>query len=155
MENQNESAMSTLNRMPSNKSEVIHFTSLIKASIIDGNQDPIKAAIQIAALEKVVKAVRADADIRNTIMSELEKHGKSSIHLGNELSLCETGIKWRYANDETLINLEAEKKAIDDKIKARQKMLQALDRSVADPESGEMLMPAIKESMSNYKIILR
>ena len=155
MENNEMSAMSALNLMPSNKTEVEHFTALIKASIIDGNTDPIRSAIQIAALEKIVKNVRADGEIRNTIINELEKFGKSSMHLGNELSICETGTKWNYANDQKLIDLEAEKKEIDIKIKARQKMLQSLTTEMADPDGGEFVYPAIKSSMTNYKIILK
>ena len=119
--------MSILNVLPSTKGQVEDFTNKLKWSIMEGEVDPIQAAIQIATLEKISKILRSDGDIKNLIVDELMKYEKGkTTHQGNEIALAEAGVKYDFQNDEKLDKLLDKKKALDLKIKARQEELKAV-----------------------------
>lgn len=146
--------ISVIELMPSTKEELETFIAKLKPEIING--DPISAAVQIKAIEELLKRLRADKDIREAVISELEKHadGKTTAG-GNKLELCETGIKYHYNGDSELNDLLAQEKELKEKIKARQKLLQGLDKSYFDTDTGEEILPAWRESTTNYKITLK
>ena len=144
--------LSILNLMPSTKSEVSKFIGLLTNEIL--GSDPLNAAIQISALEKIVKTLRADPEIREMIVEELEKYNGKVVFQGNEIERAETGTKYDFQGDHVLQDLDQQMLSIKNSIKERQSILKALKKSAYD-EDGIEMKPAIKSSTTNYKITLK
>jgi len=142
--------------MPSTKSEIETFIALAKLAILDGGDDPLHNAVQITALEKVTKGLRADPEIREMVCNELMKYERGTTEIGNgtKIEICETGVKYDYQDDHILNDLEEKKKAIDAKIKERQAMIKTLKASQFD-QDGIEIKPAVRSSQTNYKITIK
>ena len=146
-------AISVISLMPSTRDEISNFVAKLKLDILES--DPLQAATQIAAIEKTIRAIRQDDEIRNHILDELAKYPKGNVvYQGNELQTCETGVKYDYQDDHELQRLAQEKLSIDNAIKDRQKLIKALKASIYDAEGIE-IKPAVKSSTTNYKIIIK
>lgn len=136
---------SVMNLMPSTKKQLSVFVEKTKNEILSGIANPIDIAIQLKAMEDIVKKLRADADIRDLIISEAEKYGKTFETNGAKFSIRQS-VTYEY-NDSKIDQLKEE-------IKQRQEMLKNLSFEVVDPETGELLTPAIKKSTDSIAIQL-
>lgn len=141
--------------MPSTKEETITFIAKVKATILAEGNDPLHNAIQIVSLEKVAKALRADPEIRELVVNELDKYTEKMVKVGtSEVEKAETGIKYDFQGDHVLVDLLAQEKAIKEKIKERQAFIKTIKGEVYG-EDGIQVLPAVRSSTSNYKITIK
>tara|TARA_R110000803_G_scaffold52326_2_gene107735 strand:- start:9996 stop:10415 length:420 start_codon:yes stop_codon:yes gene_type:complete len=139
--------------MPSTKEEMNVFLSKVKAELLEDN--PLDVGLKITVIQKTMEALRKDPDIRDLVLDELTKYTEKIVeYKGNKFEKAETGVKYDYQGDHTLAELDAEKKAIDVKIKERQAFLKTVKGEVFDGD-GVRCLPAVKSSTTNYKLILR
>ena len=131
--------------MPTTKAELSTFIKGLKEEFLNGYSEPLEVAIQLKAMEDIVKSLRTDPDIKDMIISEAEKYGKTFEEKGAKFTLKQS-VRYEY-HDERISALKAE-------IKARETMLKALTGDMADPETGEILHPAIKKSSDSIMITL-
>lgn len=141
--------------MPSTKDQVKAFTAKAKASILEGNEDPVKIAIQLAGLEKVLKELRGDDKIRETICEELMKYERGTTEVnGAKVEIAEVGVRYDYQDDHVLQELAQKKLSIDNAIKERQEMIKGLKASVYD-QDGIEIKPAVRRSTTSYKVTIK
>lgn len=124
-------------------------------AIKEGFVDPITAHINLCRMEAAIKQVKDNTDVRDIILYELSKYGKGRQTFGDcTLEEAEVGVKYDYSGcqDSTLVELENMKAEIEGRIKERQQMLKTLPLSgMADPETGELLLPPTKSSKTSIK----
>jgi len=133
---------------------VADIVSAAVARIKDGGIDPIVAHCNLARMERAIKQVRDNADVRDITLRELSKYGKRQSFGDVILEEAEAGVTYDYSGcgDSRLAEMYGMRKAFDADIKAREKMLQALPASgMADPETGEILYPPTRTSKTVIK----
>ena len=133
-----ETAISYLSVMPLSKEQRETFVQKVKDEILSGDENPLKIEIILKGIEETIKAIRSDADIREYVLQELAKHGKSTIIYGAELTKSDRKT-WNY-NDTEINSITAEIEELKAKLKDREKFLQSIpEGGIIDPETGEIL----------------
>lgn len=153
-------ASSYISLLPQTYSEIKTFVDLFRAEVKAGYTSPLIVAMQLKAIEELVKILRADPEIRDLIMDEIAKYPDKTIPVnGSKLEKAETGVKYDYSvcNSSALNDLYSQQVTISEKIKAQETFLKSLlntDNEVFDPQTGERLFPPVKSSTSFVKITL-
>ena len=133
-----ETAISYLSVMPLSKEQRETFVQKVKDEILSGDENPLKIEIILKGIEETIKAIRSDADIREYVLQELAKHGKSTTIYGAELTKSDRKT-WNY-NDTEINSITAEIEELKAKLKDREKFLQSIpEGGIIDPETGEIL----------------
>ena len=133
-----ETAISYLSVMPLSKEQRETFVQKVKDEILSGYENPLKIEIILKGIEETIKAIRSDADIREYVLQELAKHGKSTTIYGAELTKSDRKT-WNY-NDTEINSITAEIEELKAKLKDREKFLQSIpEGGIIDPETGEIL----------------
>ena len=155
-----EKASSQINVLPSTRSQIQTFTEKFIKEMESGIVESTKVALQLKAMEELIKTLRSNKTIRELIMDEVDKHPeKSFVVEGAKFEKAETGVKYDYSNTGStkLNNLYKQRDEINGQIKALEELLQALgksDQEVYDEASGELLQPPVRKSNSYIKITL-
>lgn len=123
-------------------------------AITDGVVDPITAHINLSRMEAAIKRVKDNGEVRDIVLKELSKYGQKHTFGDCTLEEAEAGVKYDYSEcgDSVLNELMKMKNDIDIQIKARQEMLKHIPLSgMADPETGEVILPPTKSSKTIIK----
>lgn len=142
--------------MPSTMEQLTKFEMMFISEM--ENKNPLEIAIQLKAMEELISNLRANNKVRDYIMSEIDKYPEKSFkYQGATFEKAETGVKYDYSQcgDSVLNKLEEQSKKVSKELKERQKMLQIIKEPVANPETGEVINPALRTSNSYVKISLK
>jgi hypothetical protein len=148
--------ISLINTMPSSKSEVASFTKLAKDAILAGNENSLKIAVQLKAMEEVIKELRTDKDIQALTLKEAEKEGKSFKLYNAEFNIRETGVKYDYTtcDDSEWNSLEKQITELKEKQKWRETFLKSIKDNIFD-DKGIMLKFPAKTSTTSVAVTLK
>jgi len=144
---------SVIRLMPLNKNEITDFVDKAVNQIVNGDMDIIETAIYLKAMEEVVKGIRDNKKVKESIMFELAETGKLSTDNAN-ISIVETS-RYDYSGDAKWNGFEKEIGVISRHKKSREKLLQILESDVADPDTGEMICPAVKTIQKSVRVALK
>jgi hypothetical protein len=147
--------LSVINVLPETKAEIATFVQDAKERILAGLENPLKIASQLKAFEEVIKELRDDKEIKESILKEAEKNGKSFKMFNASYQVKEAGTKYDYSvcDDQEWNNLEKQVSELSEKKKAREKFLQAIKNDVFDG-NGIQLNPPVKSSVTTVAITL-
>ena len=141
------------------KAQVINLFVETKDSIMSGDQDPLKVAVHLKALEELISKLRKDEQIQNYTLEQALKEGEKTFKIyGAEISIREMGVKYDYSicNDALLGELYGEMHALKVKIKDRETMLKTISEdNPAISLDGEVLNPPMKRSKTGLAITLK
>ena len=141
------------------KSQLIDLFVETKNQIMSGEQEPLKVAVHLKALEDVIKKLRTDKDIQEYTLEEALKEGEKTFKMyGAEIQIKETGVKYDFSicNDALLGKLYGEMYVLKNKIKDRENMLKTISEdSPAVSMDGEILYPPLKTSKTGITINLK
>lgn len=151
-----ENALSTITAMPATKEQIHTFVQKAKGEILSGTYDPLEIEIYLKAMEETIKAIRSDREVRDYVLSEAEKYGKSFEYKGAKVNIREAGVRYDFSacGDPVHDKLTSEVKDLTEQKKAREKLLKALTGEMADPESGAVINPPVKTSSTTIAITL-
>ena len=150
-------SLSIFSQAPKTKADINDCIAAIKSDFLGGDMDVIAADLFLKKIEELVKGVREDKEVKRVVLQELEKYTEKTVNLhGCQISKIDRS-NWQYdlCNDVELQNLETAKKEIDEEIKARQKVLQAMKKEqiVVTPDGSiETVYPASKTYTSSFSI---
>lgn len=138
---------------------VSELTSICVGAVLSGEVDPITLYINMSRMEQVIKAYKDNADVRDITLAELAKYGKNQRQFGDcTLEECESGTRYDFSmcGDSELMKMYDMKKALEADIKEREKVLKNIPASgLADPNTGELLMPPAKSSKTTIRITFK
>ncbi len=141
------------------KSQVIDLFIETKDQIMSGEQNPLKTAVHLKALEEVIKKLHTDSQIQDYTLEEALKEGAKTFQLyGAEIQIKETGVKYDYSvcNDSHLCSLYDQMDELKTKIKDRENMLKTISEdSPAVSMEGEILERPLKKSKTGISITLK
>lgn len=156
-----EKSSSFITVLPSTISQIKTFTQMFISEMEAGYVSPTDIAIQLKAMEELIKTLRANPNIRRMIMDEIDKHPeKTFIENGATFEKSETGVKYDFTScgSSKWDKLKAEKSELDIKIKAEETFLKSLintETETFDSETGEQIIPPLKTSSSYVKVSLK
>ena len=142
------SALAILKQMPENKAQIESFIRSAKSEILSGFYNPIQVEIQLKIMEELIAGLRKDSDIRNQLLTELDRYTEKTIAVfGSEITKSNrTSYDYSTCNDSDLQTLQAQADELNAKIKKRQEMLKFIEPcTVVNPETGEYLQPPAKK----------
>lgn len=147
-----ETALSTLNILPSNKDQVKTFVGSIKSEILANDRNSLPILVQLKMAEKTISDILKDEEIDLHFLKEFETYGKNEkvIVNGADLRQSEVGVKYSYedSGDPVWNDLNAKISVLSEMKKEREKFLQNIpyDNGVVDPESGVFITRPPKSS---------
>ena len=156
----NETALSTLSVLPSNRDQLKTFSRMLKDEILASNNDPLKILVQLKFIEKLIEDVLKDENIEYHFLKEFFLYEKEKIIEvgGAKLMQSEVGVKYDYeaSGDPKWFDLEKQAKEIAEKKKEREKFLQSIpyDNGVVDPDTGVFITRPPKTSKTKVKVTL-
>ena len=141
------------------KEQRISFADQLMQDIEDGRKNPLEVHAQIKGMEDVVKEITGRDTYKKYVLDEALTYGQKSFQFHNaKIEIKEVGVKWDYSqcNDTTLSEMQQQADALSAKIKDRQKFLQTIPEcGMADPETGNMIYRAAKQSTTSVAITLK
>ena len=143
-----------LNQMPQSKSEIAAYTSNVKEMILSGGIDGLEAAIFLKSMEEIIKQLKDDSDIKRMILSEVEKYGKSAELNGAKIGISERRT-YEFEVDTEWNEMQEEINILKERQKERETFLKAVNKPVADPETGEIINPIPCKSTTFPTVTLR
>lgn len=153
-----ESAISIFRKLPETKEQIQNYSRLIRESVLNGEVEPLTFAAQVSALEKLFTALKSDILIKDVILQEAEKYGKSFDKGNANFRIQETGTTYDYAGcgDVEWEQIDGNIKAFTEKKKARETFLKSITGEMTVfGEDGAQIMPAVKRSTTSVVITLK
>jgi hypothetical protein len=138
--------------------EINNLIHYMKQEILGGDSNPLDVEVQLKAMEECIKQLRSDDDIRDLVLREAEKHGKSFEWRGAKLSVREVGVKydWPSSGDSEWAMLDAQIKELSEKKKAREAFLKSIpEMGTVSPDTGETIYRPAKTSTTSIAVTLR
>jgi hypothetical protein len=155
-----ETALSTLSILPSNRDQIKSFSRQLKNEILAGNEDPLKALVQLKFIEKLIEDILKDEELDRLFVKELQLYGKEKVVeiAGAKLMQTEVGVKYDYeaSGDPKWFDLKKQSTEVSERLKEREKFLQAIpyDAGIVDPDTGVFITRPPKTSKTKVKVTL-
>ena len=156
----NETALSTLSVLPSNRDQLKSFSRMLKDEILASSKDPLKILVHLKFIEKLIEDVLQEENIDYHCLKEFFLYEKEKIIEvnGAKLMQSEVGVKYDYeaSGDPKWFDLDKQAKEIAEKKKEREKFLQSIpyDNGVVDPDTGVFITRPPKTSKTKVKVTL-
>lgn len=156
----NETALSTLSVLPSNREQLKAFSRQLKDEILANDKDPLKILVQLKFIEKLIEDVLKDEGIEYHFLKELLLYEKEKVVQvgGAKLMQTEVGVKYIYeeSGDPKWFDLDKQAKEIAERKKEREKFLQGIpyNEGVVDPDTGVFITRPPKTSKTKVKVTL-
>jgi len=150
--------LSTINLLPSNKDEVKRFSEKLISELLDGSEDILVAKRKLKCMAEIIKKV--EAGIKESVLTEAEKHGKTFEYKGAEFSISLLGVKYDYTqcNDTVWNELNSQETKIKETKKQRESFLKAVNESATVVNEGtgevETIYPPAKSGSNGIKVKL-
>jgi len=113
------------------------FIQECKDEILSGNVNPLQTEVYLKNLADIIKKIREDKDVKEYVMAEAEKNGKTFDFQGNKVTVSsKRTFDYSQCGHSEYNKLVARKKELENFLQAMPK-----DAQVFDPETGEKLNP--------------
>lgn len=149
----------TLALFQTNKGQRLEFVMKLVEQITEGHADPLTAHLQVKCLEDLLDLIKENNHYKKAVLDAAETHGSKSFEFHNAtFKFMEVAVKYDYGKceDSIILDLMEQEKQLKEKIKARQKLLQAMPASgMADPETGSIVYPPSRSSTTTIAVTLK
>lgn len=152
--------MTDLRKMdyPVTKGTQAAWADSIKRTLLDGEVNPFEFITKVKGLQTALSAVEKDKAVKETVMGEIAKYGKSATWNGATLTVKETGVKYDYSmcGDPVYSDLIGRRNELEALIKERESFLKTVPdgTTIVDDTTGEVvtLHPAVRMATESYAI---
>ena len=111
------------------------FIQECKDEILSGNVNPLQTEVYLKNLADIIKKIREDKEVKDYVMTEAEKNGKSFDFQGNKITVSsKRTFNYSQCGHSEYNKLVARKKELENFLQAMKD-----DMEVFDPETGERL----------------
>lgn len=138
-------AIAELQRLPETKAQRETFVLACVEEILSGVHNPLDVELLLKNLEETIKSIRANEQVKEAILFELNKYAEKTIDYGIATITKKQAVSYDYSNDAIWNELK-------EKIKERESLLKTIKEPVADTTTGAIIEPALKKSTDTYSI---
>lgn len=137
-------ALSVISKLPTTKQDINLFVEAAVNEMLDGTKNPLQVNVQLKVLEDIIDQIRKNSDVRYAIMEEASKYEKTFEMFGAKITqTSKSTYDYSGCGDAVYNDLVAQKKKLDEVIKAREAML----KTGINADTGETFAPpAVKTS---------
>ena len=119
------------------KKSKANFIQECKDEILSGNVNPLQTEVYLKNLADIIKKIREDKDVKEYVMAEAEKNGKTFDFQGNKIVVSsKRTFDYSKCGHSEYDRIVARKKELENFLQAMPQ-----DAEVFDPETGERLSP--------------
>lgn len=129
-----DNATSLISQFALTETQIKKFADKVADEVESGQYNPLQVELNLKAMEKAIKEVRNRIEV--DISLEAGKYDEKVINLGGARIEKKQRTSYDFSRDTKWQELKK-------KIKDREQMLRNLSQPVADPETGEMIQPAM------------
>lgn len=143
-----------------NRDKISRLTKDVKEQILEGEINPLDAAMIIKGMEDFTKNLRGDALVQDAIIEEVQKFGKTAEYKGAKFTVKEVGVSYdfSYCHDPKWDLIKARIDELSELLKEREAFLKSIrgQETLVDEESGEVytVNPPVKRSKTGYMVSL-
>jgi hypothetical protein len=154
-----QTALATINSLPSNKEQVTTFSRNLKDEILANTVNALPVLVHLQLIKRALEDVLTDEEVDLHFLKEYQLYDKDEkvVINGAELRQQEVGVSYLYKDcgDPQWEDLNKKIKDLTDKRKDREKFLQNIpyDNGVVDPDTGLFITRAPKKSST--KVIVK
>lgn len=130
-------ALANLGTLPFTKVEQLDFVNQAVNEILSGNISPLSADLRLKAMEDVITKIRKHDQVKEVVIAEAEKYGKTFDFHGAGITVTQKTVKDFTGCDSVLDQLYADMELLKAQIKAREATVSA----GVDPATGEAFPP--------------
>ena len=144
--------------IPATKEELKVLATDIVTSVLDGEKNPLETDIKLRYLAELVEMVRKHSLMKKAVIDEAEKYPEKTFDAYGAVITKTFSSKYSYeaCNDAQWNDLVKEIQILTDQRKGRETFLKGLDGSeTADPETGEIISPPLRESSDQLRVTLK
>lgn len=152
-----ESAISIFRKLPETKDQVSKYASLVKSSLLEGEVDPLLFAQQLKAFEDLLKKLKDDVLVRDCILQEAEKYGKSFKKGTASFCIKESGVVYNYTTcqDEDYEKIMEKYNYLSELKREREAFLKSIKPgNEVYGKDGRQLEPPVKRSTTTVTVTL-
>ena len=156
--------MNDLTKMayPVTKADQADWAEKIAMPLFEGEVDPLEFAVKIAGLKAALDEVTKNKEVKDVIIREISKSGKSDTRLGARLDIRELGVRYDYSGcgDPQMDALLAQQAELEKKLKERMEFLKHVPyegQDFLDPDTGEVshVYPPSRTASESYTITFK
>ena len=153
---ENLTVLNTFNLLPSKKDEVKEFSRQLKDNLLDGMVEPLRMLSQLKCVEKTIKDVLDDKEVKDCFLNGL-KGDKKIETFGCLFEEAEAGTKYDYSVSEEWLEANKLVKDAEEKRKAIETKLKTITENspYLDSVSGELIHALPKSSTTIIKTTLK
>jgi len=145
---------SVIRLMPESKEQIAVFVNSAVDQILSGQVNSLEAALYLKAMEDVVKGIRENKDVKESIRFDLlESDGRATI--GNATVAIVDRSVYDYSADLHWSDLDKQIRKLSELRKSREQLLQKLEKEVADPDTGKIITPATKTVSQTIRVTIK
>ena len=150
-------AISTLTVLPTSKTDIEKYVNLIKEDILSGYINPLETALMLKSCEDIVKALRADEEIKQCIELEADKYSEKTIEFRGAKIGKSDKTTWDFSNCEDSIynDLTSRINQLTAEKKGREMWLKTIKTPTVDQSTGELINPPATTHQSILSITLK
>jgi hypothetical protein len=149
-------AISALKLMPTKKTEITNFNGQIKQMLFDGNIHPLELLSNLKAVEKSVKELLSDKEIKEEFIRSMQGDKRRESY-GCLFEEVETGTKYDYSVcsqwneiNSKIEELNQDRKSVEDMLKKASSKTPYID-----PTTGEAIIGVGKSSETTIKVTIK
>jgi hypothetical protein len=145
-------AIKIISDVPGNKEGIKLFSANIVEAVLSGENNPLEVHAKIDAIEKIMKAVKANPDYKDCILEEAENYGEKTFETGGVKFTVANSTKYDYSKDEVWQAL----KEIEDKAAADRKAREAILKALKEPTAIDDIIayPPVKSTSTGVRVTL-
>nr|DAN34886.1 MAG TPA: hypothetical protein [Caudoviricetes sp.] len=153
-----ENSIKKIGIFPVTKQSQQELANSLIIPVLDGEVNPIEHVAKMRGLYDALKKVLDDDRIKDSVITETEKYGKSASWNGCEITLKEIGSSYDYSvcNDPVYNAYLVRLKELQADMKDREAFLKSVpdNTTIVDDSTGEIvtLHPAVKMARQGYTI---
>lgn len=147
-------ALQTISSLPTTKAEIKTFVEGAKVEILSGDVNPLDVAIQLKAMETLIKELQKDKDIKDYMLDEAYKHDKTFEFKGSKMQI-KNAVRYDYSVDTTWKDLKKVEDLHASARRGRELFLKGVKEESADPTTGEVILPIPSTSSEIISITLK
>ena len=118
------------------QNEIPKLVNTLVNQVMEGEINPLEVFVSIKVLEEAIK--QAKKRIQDVAIYEAMRYGENTVNAYDaEITLKNTATRYDYSSIPSIVEKEAELKALKDKHKA------AIKHAVVDTDTGELIQPPI------------
>jgi len=138
-----DTALSTFSALPLKVTDRNVFVQKVKDEILSGQYHPLQVEAYLKGAEETIKAIRGDRDVKEQVIDELEKYGKTTDIYGCNFTRSDRRtFNFATCNDSEWDEITAKMEALKEQIKEREAFLKTIPESgMVNPATGELINP--------------